>query len=60
MTKISVICQCGNTEYEEGTIEINFRDRKIIYVCPKCNRINTMELALPEEHHPYPRTGRCR
>jgi len=59
MTKISIICKCGNTEYEDGTLEINFRDRKIAYVCPKCGRLNLMELALPQETTPYPRTGRC-
>lgn len=59
MTKISVICRCGNTDYEEGTLEINFRDTKIFYVCPKCGRVNIMELSLREDSTPYPKVGRC-
>jgi transposase-like protein len=54
MIKIMTVCKfCGKHDSEESTIEINFRDQKIYFVCPKCEKTNTIELkaSLP----PLPR-----
>ena len=56
--KIVCVCKCGNSDYDEGTLEINFRDSKIYYVCPKCRKTNKMQLKLEEKAEPLPRIKR--
>lgn len=60
MIKVVCVCRCGNSDYDEGTIEINFRDTQIYYVCPKCRTKNTIQLKFKDEPpEPLPRIGRC-
>ena len=42
--KIYVVCQCGHHADEEATIEINFRDNSVHYVCPECKKENVLNL----------------
>ena len=60
MIKIVCVCKCGNSDYEEGTIEINFRDSQIYYVCPKCRKKNKMDLTPDKQmkRFSYPKIGR--
>jgi len=58
MIKVVCVCKCGNSDYDEGTIEINFRDSQIYYVCPKCRKSNKMKLELEREASPFPKISR--
>jgi len=35
---------CGEHASDEASIEINFRNEAIHFVCPKCKRENTLSL----------------
>lgn len=40
--KIYCVCECGEHASDEASIEINFRDSIIYFVCPKCKRQNML------------------
>ena len=42
--KIYCVCMCGEHASDEASIEINFRNEAIHFVCPKCKRENTLSL----------------
>jgi len=55
MIKIMTVCKfCGSHDNDEATLEINFRDSIIYFVCPKCKKTN--ELELKDKIKPLPRT----
>jgi hypothetical protein len=60
--KIICVCKyCGHSEKEDPIIEINFRDQKIYYYCPKCQKsgqesINILQFS--DNMKPYPRIKR--
>jgi len=56
--KIYCVCKCGEHASDEATLEINFRDNVIYFVCPKCKKEYKMEMKPPVE--PLPRIGRMR
>ncbi len=51
--KIYCVCKCGEHTSDEATIEINFRDECLYFVCPKCNKEN--KLMLKAASTPLPR-----
>jgi len=56
--KIYCVCKCGEHSSDEATMEINFRNNTIYFVCPKCKKEYTMEMKPPAV--PLPRIGRIR
>lgn len=42
--KIYCVCVCGEHVSDEATMEFNFRDLILYFVCPKCNKENKIEL----------------
>lgn len=53
MIKIITVCAfCGEHDSDESTIEINFRDNILYFVCPKCKKTNTLELKPPSINLP--------
>jgi len=54
--KIYCVCTCGEHSSDEATLEINFRDYTIYFVCPKCKKQYKMEMKKPVV--PLPRIGR--
>lgn len=56
LNQIICVCgKCGNHDNENGTLEFNFREQKVMYTCSKCKKMNEMQFGkeLPQ---PYPRT----
>ena len=46
---------CGNHDTRNASCEVNFREKKIYYMCKECKKIN--ELALEKNNlGPLPRT----
>jgi hypothetical protein len=57
--KIYCVCGfCGNHSSDDLSLEFNFRDSVIYFVCPKCKKENKMELKSPPK--PLPRTRAVR
>ena len=53
----ATICVCGfcnNHDRENATIEFNFREQKIFYLCSECKKMNEISLT-PPPHKPPPR-----
>jgi len=52
------VAVCSHCRYHdtEPNIEINFREGKIYYVCPKCMKESVISLKV--ENSPYPKTKR--
>jgi len=47
---LTVVCKhCYNSNNDEGSIEINFRDGCIYYICPVCKKENKLNLAKKED-----------
>lgn len=41
MSKFLCVCAfCNNHDHENATIEFNFREQKILYLCGKCKKMN--------------------
>jgi hypothetical protein len=56
MSKIVAVCgHCRHhdKEGENSTIEFNFRDGKIYYICPECKKESSISLKV--ENKPYPK-----
>ena len=53
---ITVVCGHCRKHDSDPTIEINFRDGKIYYMCPKCKKESKIELKA--ENKPFPKTRR--
>ncbi len=52
-----IICICGycnNHDKEYTTMEFNFREQKIIYLCKKCKKMNEIQFGK-ERIAPLPR-----
>ena len=44
LNKVVVVCGlCGNHDHENATIELNFRDQKIYYLCGNCKKMNEIK-----------------
>ena len=55
--KIACICKhCGYNDHSEATIQFDFANSKVIYVCPSCRKIN--EMTIVPVTGGYPRIGR--
>ncbi len=58
MIKFILMCAyCVDHDSEESTVEINFRDSTIIYICPNCGKRNELDLK-PKEIGGYPKARR--
>jgi len=55
---ITVVCSHCRNHDKEPNIEINFRDGKIYYMCPECNKESV--ISLKAENKPLPKTRRMR
>jgi len=53
---VSVCRFCGFHDDKEGTIEFNFRDEKVYFLCPKCKKLN--EMTLKSNYQPFPKSVR--
>jgi len=47
---------CGNTDRENALMEFNFQEQRVIYVCGKCKKENSMNFGK-EKPRPYPSLG---
>ena len=57
--KIYCVCGfCGAHSGEECSIEFNFRDSAIYFVCPECKKENKVELKAPPKALPKIKTMR--
>jgi len=57
--KIYCVCSfCGHHSSDDLTLEFNFRDSVVYFVCPKCKKENKMELKPPQKPFPKIRTTR--
>ena len=52
---ICVCAFCNNHQSDGVSIELNFRDMSIYYMCNGCGKLNTLELK-PISAKPYPKT----
>ena len=48
LVKIYCVCKCGEHASDEASLEINFRDNTIYFVCPKCRKEYKMETKKDE------------
>ncbi len=51
---ITVVCSHCRNHDKDPNIEINFREGKIYYICPECEKEST--IGLKAESTPLPRT----
>ena len=56
---ITCVCQCGNHDRTNGTIEFNFGEQKVFYTCSVCKKINEMAFGK-DKPPPYPRIRQTR
>jgi hypothetical protein len=54
--KIYCVCDCGEHSNEDASIEINFRDNSIYFVCTKFKKENKIE--FKSKPYPFPKTRR--
>lgn len=57
MRFISVCKHCREHFSEEATVEFNFAEQKIYFLCPKCKKMNEIDLN-PKTYLPYPKPRR--
>lgn len=59
-TFICICAKCNNHDRENATIEINFREQKVFYLCGQCKHMN--EMFFGQQSAPLPRikTGRIK
>lgn len=51
-----VVCGfCNHHERDRALIELNFRQKKVIFICPECKKENEIVFA-PETPPPLPRS----
>ncbi|MFW6172701.1 MAG: hypothetical protein ACOC5T_03050 [Elusimicrobiota bacterium] len=55
MKTICVCKFCGGHSSEEASLEFNFRDGKIYYICPDCKKPNIMVMKIKKEAKPLPK-----
>lgn len=53
---IFVCAFCGNHDKEKSTIEFNFREQKIFYLCTKCKKMNELNLNPKSNQTPFPKS----
>lgn len=41
-TFICICAFCNNHDTENASVEINFRERKFLYLCSKCKKMNEL------------------
>lgn len=46
ISDILCVCPCGNHD-KSSTIEFNFRDQCVYYLCSKCKKMNKMDFSKP-------------
>jgi len=57
--KIYCVCGfCGSHSDEQASLEFNFRDMTVYFVCPSCKKENKIEMVKPLS--PLPRTKTMR
>jgi transcription elongation factor Elf1 len=58
--KFVFVCEfCNEHSGDEVTVEINARDKMLYFVCPKCKKMNSIDLTpkiLPPSNRPFPKT----
>lgn len=47
---------CGHTDKDGSLIEFNFKEQRVIHICGKCKKENSMVFGK-EKSSPYPRLG---
>ena len=52
MIDINAVCGFCRHHEKDVSIEINFKDKKIYYICPKCKKENIVDMAV--KNAPYP------
>jgi len=55
--KITAVCGFCRSHNREPVMEINFRDGKIFYICPECNKENKLDLFVESKPFPQTRVG---
>lgn len=56
LTVIRCVCgHCGTTSLSKALIEFNFQEQRVIYVCGKCKKENSVQFGK-ENPPPYPRS----
>jgi hypothetical protein len=53
-TFICICGHCGKHDAENATIEFNFREQKVYYLCSQCKKMN--ELFFGKQNIPMPKT----
>lgn len=53
---IFVCGHCGHHDTSGATIEFNFRDKKIFYLCSKCSKTNELNFGNMGSFVPLPKT----
>lgn len=51
---VCVCSKCDNTDKSKATIEFNFKEQKIFYICSKCRKQNVIQFG--SNVPPLPRT----
>lgn len=58
--KFMCVCAFCNEHTSDGVVvEFNFRDQAVYFSCPKCKKLNQLDLSKTK-HVPYPRAGMMR
>lgn len=57
IAELSCICaHCNNRDTTGASIEFNFREQKVLYLCGKCKKMNEMLFGREQFAPPLPRT----
>ena len=58
LADLSCICgHCNNRDTAGASIEFNFREQKVLYMCGKCKKMNEMKFGREPFAPPLPRTS---
>lgn len=58
VNEISCVCgKCNHRDMENASIEFNFREQKVYYLCSKCKHMNEMSFGTQQHLPPMPRTS---
>ena len=54
---LKCVCgHCGNNDTKNASIEFNFQEQRVIYLCSQCKKENYMPFGK-DRPAPYPRIG---
>lgn len=57
INEVSCVCEkCNNRDMENASIEFNFREKKVYFLCSKCKYMNEMFFGK-DQPPPLPRIG---